>query len=224
MIEQAITLAFPQPDRLVRHAFGQLRVAKRGTDAEKKAQLGDMDPADLPRPWDPPTCSPALRKQLWVWLDRVAGWINHEYLWQYDRFLPGCWPAHAHIAHELGVVASLRYDAGFALSADTVEDWHRFTLPGFLDRTAARLGTSPCGPAKHNDWPAATRFKDFESPAALDRRGQAFTRDQAYTAPPRTGRPARPPAQPTNGDGDAAPRSPQLTVITTGTTTGDASP
>jgi|ThiBio_1000_plan_1041568.scaffolds.fasta_scaffold02828_9 hypothetical protein len=217
-LASAITLAFPQPDRLVRHAFGQLRVARFGDEDEKREQLGGMDPADLPRPWDPPTCSPALRKHVWVWLDRVAAWINHEYMWVYDRIIPSCWPAHAHVAHELAVVASLRYDAGFALAADTLEDWHRYTLPGFLDRMATRFGTSPCQPGKHNDWPAATRFKDFEAPASVERRGQAITNDQKYTAPPRTGRPPRT-AEPVNGG--KTPRSPQLTVISTGTPTED---
>ena len=215
MTEQAISLAFPQPDRLVRHAFGQLRVARFGTEEEKQEQLGGMNPADLPRPWDPPTCSPALRKHVWAWLDRVAAWVNHEYLWTYDRFIPSCWPAHAHIAHELAVVASLRYDAGFALSADTPEEWHRYALPGFLDRMATRLGSSPCGPGKHNDWPAATRFKDFESPASLERRGKAITNDQQYTAPPRTGR------APKATDLVNGATLPQLTVVSTGKPTED---
>ena len=217
-LASAITWAFPEPDRLVRHAFGQLRVARSGDENEKRQQLGGMNPADLPRPWDPPTCSPALRKHVWVWLDRVAAWINHEYAWVYDRFIPTCWPAHPHVAHELAVVASLRYDAESALAADTLEDWHRYTLPGFLDRMATRLGTSPCQPGKHNDWPAATRFKDFEAAGSVERRGQAITNDQRYTAPSRTGRPPKT-AEPVNADG--TPRSPQLMVVSTGTSTQD---
>ena len=172
-----ITTEFPVPDRLVRHAFGQLRVAKSGTDAEKAAQFGDLKPADLPRPWDPPSCPPTLWSKVWVWLDRVAAWINHEYTWQFDRMIPGCWPAHPHVAHELAVVACLRYDAGFALSPDVLEDWHRYTLPGFLDRMADRLGSNPCPPGKHNDWPGSARYKDFESAAAVQRRRDAFTAD-----------------------------------------------
>lgn len=212
MTEHAIALAFPQPDRLIRHAFSQLRVAEIGTDKQKQQQLGGMNPADLPRPWDPPTCSPALRKYVWAWLDRVTAWVNHDYLWTYDWFIPSCWPAHAHIAHELAVVASLRYYATFALSADTLVEWHRSILPGFLDRIATHQGTSPCSPGKHNDWPAATRFKDFESAASLARRRQAFTDDQEYTAPPRTGGSLKA-SSPVNG---VAPHSPRLTVVSTG--------
>jgi hypothetical protein len=172
-----IATEFPVPDRLVRHAFGQLRVARSGTDAEKAAHLGDVKSAALPRPWDPPSCPPTLRLRLWVWLDRVAGWINHEYTWQFDRMIPGCWPAHPHIAHELAVLACLRYDAGHSLSPDALEDWHRYALPGFLDRMAARLGSNPCPPGKHTDWPSSARYKDFESAAAVQRRRRAFTAD-----------------------------------------------
>jgi hypothetical protein len=159
---------------------------------------------------------------VWAWLDLVAAWINHEYLWVYDQFIPTCWPAHPHIAHELAVVASLRYDAGFARSADALEDWHRYTLPGFLDRTATRLGTSPCQPGKHNDWPAATRFKDFGSTVSVQRRRQSISHDLNYTAPPRPGSAVKR-AGGVNGEATshAAGRSPQLTVINTGTPTGD---
>jgi hypothetical protein len=200
--EFAITCEFPQPDRLVRHAFGQLRVAQFGSEEDKRAQLGDINPADLPRPWDPPSCPAALRKHVWVWLDRVAAWINHEYQWRHDKVIPACWVAHPHIAHELAVIATLRYNAGFALQPDSLEEWHRYALPGFLDRMAARLAPSPCPPGRHTEWPAGSRFQDSESAEATTRRGEAFRRDQAYSPP---GRGAR-----TNGSG---PGEPQLTVI-----------
>jgi hypothetical protein len=177
-----IAASFPAPDRLVRHAFAQLRVAKSGTEEEKAEQLGDVQPADLPRPWDPPSCPPTLRAKVWQWLDAVAGWINRDYSWQFDRMIPGCWPAHPHVAHELAVVACLRYDAGFALSPDTLEDWHRYTLPGFMDRLAARLGSNTCPPGRHNDWPGSSRHKDYDSPPAVQRRLDTFTAD----AKPRT--------------------------------------
>jgi hypothetical protein len=177
-----ISTEFPVPDRLVRHAFAQLRVAKSGTHAERASELGDVRPADLPRPWDPPSCPATLRSRVWVWLDRVAGWINHEYSWQFDRMIPSCWPAHPHIAHELAVVACLRYDAGCALSPDALEDWHRYALPGFLDRMAARLGSNGCPPGKHNDWPGRSRHQDFESAAADQRRWDAFAADASTSA------------------------------------------
>jgi hypothetical protein len=209
MTDYVIATPFPEPDRLIRHAFGQLRVAKSGTEEEKTAQLGDVNPADLPRPWDPPSCPPALRKHVWVWLDRVAAWINREYTWQVDRLIPSCWPAHPHIAHELGVVAAQRYDAGFAYSPDSLEDWHRYALPGFLDRTATRLGPNACPPGQHRDWPGIGRFKEFESPAALERRGSSFDADLKYAGLTRRSTSSG------AADGSAnGTRAAQLTVIT----------
>ena len=99
--------------------------------------------------------------------------------------IPSCWPAHPHIAHELAVVASLRYDAGFDPSPNNLEEWHRHALPAFMDRMAARLGSNGCPPGKHNDWPGASRHKDYQSPVAVQRRREAFEADNTSrgTAP-----------------------------------------
>jgi len=175
-----ITGGFPPPGPLVRHAYSELDLARAGTK-EQKAALGKL--SVLPRPWDPPSCPPALRTQIWAWLDQVADWINHEYVWQPDRFIPSCWPAHPHIAHELALIADLRRTAGYAFTADALEDWHRFTLPLFLDRVASRMGTC-CGPAKHDEWPAAGRYREFRSQRAIKNRTQHFTQDSAQTPEP----------------------------------------
>jgi hypothetical protein len=171
----AITAAFPCPGPLVRHAYGELDLARAGTDAQRRA-LGRI--SSLPRPWDPPSCPPALRNQVWAWLDQVAAWINHEYTWAPQGFIPSCWPAHPHIAHELAVVADLRRTAGYALGGDVLEDWHRCALPGFLDRAGARTGTC-CGPAQHDHWPAAGRYREFGSERASQSRKELFVRDGA---------------------------------------------
>jgi hypothetical protein len=171
----SITGAFPTPGPLVRHAYSELDLARSGTDDQKRA-LGK--PAGLPRPWDPPSCRPALRAQVWAWLDQVAGWINREYIWAPDRFIPSCWPAHPHIAHELAIIADLRRTAGHAFTGDALEEWHRYALPAFLDQAASRLGTS-CGPAKHDDWPAAGRYREFGSERAMHSRSELFSRDAA---------------------------------------------
>ena len=169
----AIALAFPAPGTLVAHAYSELDLARSGTDDQKRA-LGKL--SGLPRPWDPPSCPPALRRQVWAWLDEVAGWINHEYIWVPERFIPSCWPAHAHVAHELAVIADQRRTAGYALTGEALEQWHLYGLPGFLDRTAARLGTS-CGPAKHDDWPAAGRHREFGGERSAAARLRLFNRD-----------------------------------------------
>ena len=115
---------------------------------------------------------------MWAWLDQVADWVNHEYVWQPDRFIPSCWPAHPHIAHELAVIADLRRTAGYAFSGDALEEWHRYALPAFLDRVSSRMGTC-CGPAKHDDWPAAGRHREFRSERAIGNRSELFNRDTA---------------------------------------------
>ena len=173
----SITSEFPPPGPLVRHAYAELDLARSGTDEQKRA-LGKL--SALPRPWDPPSCPPTLRTQVWAWLDQVADWVNHEYTWQPDRFIPSCWPAHPHIAHELAVIADLRRTAGYAFSGDALEEWHRYALPAFLDRVASRMGTC-CGPAKHDDWPAAGRHREFRSERAIQNRNELFSRDTAST-------------------------------------------
>ena len=176
----SITSEFPPPGPLVRHAYSELDLARSGTDDQKRA-LGKL--SALPRPWDPPSCPPALRTQIWAWLDQVADWINHEYSWQPDRFIPSCWPAHPHIAHELAVIADLRRTAGYAFSGDALEEWHRYALPAFLDRVSSRMGTC-CGPAKHDDWPAAGRHREFRSARAADQRNDLFNQDATPTLDP----------------------------------------
>jgi hypothetical protein len=174
LVSNDITREFPHPTKLIKSAFGQLHVARIGSEEAKKV-LGPL--TELPRPWDPPSCPPTLRHELWLWLDRVAGWLNHEYTWQTDRVIPSCWPAHPNIAHEIAVLACLRWTAGRALTADSLDDWHRYALPGFLDRMSTRLGGQPCQPGTHKSWPGASRFTEFESPAALGKRCEAFTTD-----------------------------------------------
>ena len=169
----AITAAFPLPGPLVRLAYSELELASSGTEHQRRA-LGTL--SALPRPWDPPSCRPALRAQVWAWLDQVAGWINHEYVWAPDRFIPSCWPAHPHIAHELAVIADLRRTAGHSLTGDALEEWHRYGLPAFLDRVASRLGPC-CGPAKHDDWPAAGRQREYGSKRASQNRSELFSQD-----------------------------------------------
>ena len=199
MVSHEIVREFPEPTKLLASAFAQLQIARDGNDEAKKA-LGPL--SELSRPWDPPSCPPMLRKELWVWLDRVVGWLNHEYTWQAERVIPSCWPAHPHIVHEVAVLACLRLSAGHALAADALEDWHRYVVPGFFDRMLARLGGSPCQPGQHKPWPGASRFTDYESPGAISKRREAFEKDTSR----RTSSP--PPAR--NG---ARPTRPGLSVV-----------
>ena len=147
---------FPQPGRLVEHAYRELAIAANGTPEQKRA-LGD--PRRLPRPWDPPTCThPDLRLELWVWLDDVVTWINHEYVWDTASYIPACWPEHPHLVHDLAVLADQRRRAGLAHTSDALEDWHRYALPAFLDRMTSRL-KSHCENG-HQPWPSSAATPD----------------------------------------------------------------
>ncbi len=167
-----VTLPFPEPGRLVEAAYRALDKAENGTAEEKRAQkiLGPLE-----QPWDPPSCSPALRGQVWQWHDAVAGWVNHEYAWGVDRLIPACWPAHPHIAHELAVLADLRRTAGRETSSGLLEYWHRDSLPMFLERIHLRLAGS-CG-AGHQEWTAAARYRAFHNDENQRQRQAWFAHD-----------------------------------------------
>ncbi len=151
---RSITTAFPKPSALIVGALDDLRTA-----AERPPTTRDelRVLAELPRPWDPPTCPPALRRYLWRWLDDVVGWINTEHAWRVDRLIPLCWMEHPHIAHEIATVACQRFFAMYAVTPDALEEWHRYALPMFLDRIAQRIGATGCPPGRHQTSPTESR-------------------------------------------------------------------
>jgi hypothetical protein len=169
-----IVTAFPAPNASVEHAMNMQRVARTG-DADDIAKLGDVD--TLPKPWEPASCPDELRHQLWLWLDLVVAWINHDYVWRSTDLIPDCWPQHPHIASELAVIACKRVVAGDAHTPEQLDDWHRHVLPDFLDRIALRLGDGGCRAGKHTDWPAAGRHHQAVQPGATQFRRETFFRD-----------------------------------------------
>ena len=167
---------FPSPGRRVEHAYRELDVALYGSDEEKKA-LGS--PRLLARPWDPPTCvDPQLRADLWHWLDRVVTWLNHEYVWDVAGMIPGCWPRHPHLVHEIAVLADVRRRAGLALAGDAMEEWHRYAFPAFTERTRHRM-KAHCEDKEHQPWPAHGRHARYRSEDAVTRRARIFAGDVA---------------------------------------------
>lgn len=167
----ATASAFPRPPDAVRLQF---------ESAAHLAGLQDLSSSDaatlalLQRPWIPSSCKPDLRSQIYGWLDQVVAWINEDCLWRTERAVPACWELHPHIVHELAVVATLRWHAELALTPAAVEDWLRFTLPQFLDRTATRVGETGCPPGGHQPHPGASRndaYRDGMSNRA-ERRGR----------------------------------------------------
>ena len=181
-----MVMPFPEVGPLMRVAYRELSILAAGSEQQIRA-LGD--PARLPRPWDPATCRhPDLRAEVWAWLDAVVEWINHEHVWDATAVIPPCWPRHPHLVRELAVLADQRRRAGATLTSDMLEDWHRSTLPGFLDRMRARL-RNHCDEG-HQAWPAKGRHTRHTDEASRAERAEAFAADartleEQHTATPR---------------------------------------
>nr|NLI50602.1 hypothetical protein [Propionibacterium sp.] len=174
-----LTWPFPTPGPLLGTAYRDLYLAAEGDD-NQKALIGDH--SLLPKPWDPPTChNPQLRAELWTWLDQVVVWINHEYLWDPDGTIPPCWPQHPHLVHELAVLADQRRRAGIALDSSALEEWHRYTLPGFLERLHGRL-KAHCE-TDHQPWPARSRYTRHTNDPNTQRRQQTLDDDVRHISP-----------------------------------------
>ena len=186
--DAALVRAFPTPGPLLGTAYRDLYLAADGSD-NQKATIGD--PGLLPKPWDPPTCrNPHLRAELWEWLDHVVLWLNHEYVWDPDGMIPPCWPHHPHLVHELAVLADQRRRVGIALDSNGLEEWHRYTLPGFLDRMRARL-KAHCD-QDHQPWPARGRHARHADQRQDQRRQDAYSDDVRRLLPAEVFLPARP--------------------------------
>lgn len=177
-----LVLPFPPPDsKELRKAYSDLYLAVNG-DEETKKRIGN--PNKLPRPWDPATClKPDLRAELWAWLDDVVIWFNHEYVWDHNvGMIPACWPQHPHLVHEIAVLADQRRRAGLDPTSSALEEWHRYCVPGFLERLKTRTKNS-CD-EHHIAWPALARhLRHVSGPASADRE-RAFADDAAALRPP----------------------------------------
>jgi hypothetical protein len=177
--------AFPEGGALIRLAYRELDIAANGTK-EQKSAIGN--PHLLPRPWDPATCRKTeLREQVWAWLEDVATWLNREYVWDVGAVIPGCWPQHPHLVHEIAVLADQRRRAGAALTSDALEEWHRYALPGFLDRMRARI-KDHCEEG-HQRWPASSRYARHTSDLTTCDRTDVYGCDVQSTIPRGTNAP-----------------------------------
>ncbi len=158
----------------LRKAFLDLYLSQNGTEEQKK-QIGNA--SKLPRPWDPPTCTkPELRRQLWSWLDEVVTWFNHEYVWDHNAgMIPACWPQHPHLVHEIAVLADQRRRAGIDPTSSALEEWHRYGVPGFLERLKARTKNG-CD-EHHTSWPAEARHVRSVGRAASAERERLLAAD-----------------------------------------------
>ncbi|HEY3408718.1 MAG TPA: hypothetical protein VGK53_11165 [Propionicimonas sp.] len=170
--------AFPMPLRPhLRAAYEDLYLVTSG-DEKTKRRIGN--PAGLPRPWDPPTCkSPELRRELWDWLDQVVDWFNTEYVWDPagGALIPPCWPLHPHLVHEIAALADQRRRASIDTASNSLEEWHRYTVPAFTDRL--KLRTRSLCEEEHKPWPGRARQNRYSGAAAAQERRAAFDADIA---------------------------------------------
>ena len=184
-MNEPLVLPFPPPDSVeLKKAYRNLYLSANGTEADKK-RIGN--PANLPRPWDPPSCTNLkLRRELWAWLDSFVIWFNHEYVWDHNAgMIPACWPQHPHLVHEIAVLADQRRRAGIDPTSSALEEWHRFGIPGFLQRLTTRTKNS-CD-EHHASWPAEARHARGASQASAEGRALIFDSDVESRRDPEPG-------------------------------------
>ena len=145
-------------------AYDDLYLATSG-DEKTKRRIGN--PANLPRPWDPPTCrslnyaasyGSGSNKSSTGSTPSTSGTSPG------GAMIPPCWPQHPHLVHEIAVVADQRRRASIDTSSNSLEEWHRYTIPAFTERLKFRTRTlceedtspGPDDPATR-DTPATTR-------------------------------------------------------------------
>jgi len=171
-----LAASFPEVGERMMSAYDDLF---RAQVAKRPSEVIDLGPLNLlPRPWDLATIAmPALRAEVWQWLDAVVGWLNREYMWETGDLIPPCWPSHPHLVHELGVVADQRRRAGMAFTSDALEEWHRYCLPSFVDRMKARCrGFCEDG---HLSAPGNARNIRYDTGSAVADRKALFADDLA---------------------------------------------
>lgn len=133
---------------------------------------------DLPRPWDPATCTdPSLRAELWAWLEAFVSWVNEECLWDPGDLVPPCWPHHPHLVHELAVLAVQRRQASRTPTASALEQWQTHSLPAFLTRAHTRLRRH-CD-TDHQPSPATAAHNRHQSAPEVQGRQTRFEEDVA---------------------------------------------
>jgi hypothetical protein len=169
-----ILLPFPEPPTAILHAFERIAAQQEG-----KPNAIDLTDSEeiLPRPWEPSSCPPRLRREIWTWCEDAAIWVNHEFAWRPGQLIPACWPRHPHIARELAALACQRWMADQAHTPEPVEEWHRHNLPMFCERMTTRLGESRCRDGTHLEWPAQARYAAFISAESVQARRRTFAPD-----------------------------------------------
>ena len=155
---------------------GLLAAVQAEWDSIDNGQPPEQD--DLPRPWEPATCTaPALRQQLWNWLEKFVQWANDQHLWDPADLIPPCWPSHPHIVNEIAVLAEQRRRASRTTNAAALEQWQTQTLPAFLTRSRDRVRRH-CT-TDHQPTPAAPAHSRHQGNTEVAARRSTFEADLA---------------------------------------------
>ena len=83
--------------------------------------------------------------------------------------------------HEIAVLADQRRRAGYAFTSDTLEEWHRYSLPAFTERMKKRL-KNHCEDG-HQAWPAKGRYTRHAAEANRRAREDLFAADVGAVRP-----------------------------------------
>jgi hypothetical protein len=107
--------------------------------------------------------------------------------------IPTCWPQHPHLVHEVAVLADQRRRGGIVLNSDALEEWHRYSAPGFNERLQTRL-KAHCEQDEQDQqpWPARGRHARHTDQRATDEQRRLFEADIATLGPPQPAFPNRP--------------------------------
>ncbi len=151
---------FPEPtDRMLQTFIDLARLARGGDAAAPILTSGEI----IPRIWDLTTIvDHRLHADTRRWLTNVVEWLNTQHAWYSAELTPACWPEHPGLTRELSTLAATRYQAGEATNPIQLEEWHRYALPGYLERT--RDQRAACQ-EKHQPWPGrAAHTRGAEEP------------------------------------------------------------
>ncbi|RMB57851.1 hypothetical protein [Tessaracoccus antarcticus] len=139
---------FPEATPRMAKVYQQLHMlAIGGRAADEIFGAGEI----IPRPWDLTSIhDPDLRFDTWKWLEAFVYWFNTQHTWYSQDQIPPCWPEHPHLVRDISTLADQRRTAGDAPTSTLLDEWHRYTIPNFLERThTARQGCEN----SHTPWP-----------------------------------------------------------------------
>lgn len=131
---------------------------------ETLAQLLGALPS--PRPWALPSLTDKLADELADAIADFVGHLNGVHAISDQELVPGCWPLHPGLVHDLAALYAgwVEIHQGLGGTAERAMYWHQRWLPGFYDRLPRLLGgkMTGCTVSLHREgWrPAAARLEE----------------------------------------------------------------